>query len=264
MPDTYAHYTFGEKVLENLPNEIKEIVNQNRNIFNIGLQGPDIFFYYKPLLLNKINSFGFKMHNKSAMQFFTNAREVIKKSDFDNSGISYILGFICHFTLDSQCHPYINRKSALGNIPHSMIETEFERFLMQEDGLDPIKSNKAEHLYINNQIANTITSFYKNIKPKKIKLAVESMRTYSEILEDLSQIQGFIDKHMKSRKSELVNFLKGLVMPQVPFDDFSDSNLILKDLYVNAVSKAVDLIKKYYRDIFTHNELDKRFHRTYN
>ena len=55
MPTTYAHYRFGDKCINTLPNNLKEIINNNREIFNYGVHGPDIFFYYNCLKHNSIN-----------------------------------------------------------------------------------------------------------------------------------------------------------------------------------------------------------------
>ena len=55
MPAAYAHYTFGEKVLEHLDDDLKGLLSKHRDIFNIGLHGPDILFYYKPLSSNHVN-----------------------------------------------------------------------------------------------------------------------------------------------------------------------------------------------------------------
>ena len=53
MPTTYAHYTFGQEVLKNLDGEIKKIIDKNIDLYNIGLHGPDILFYHKPLKSNQ-------------------------------------------------------------------------------------------------------------------------------------------------------------------------------------------------------------------
>ena len=56
MPGTYAHYAFGKKVLEQVDDEVSKIISKNIDLFFIGLHGPDIFFYYKPILYhNPIN-----------------------------------------------------------------------------------------------------------------------------------------------------------------------------------------------------------------
>ena len=68
MPSTYAHYRFGQEVLKELPNDIKKIIIENKELYDIGLHGPDLLFYYLPLKTNEINSIGYNMHEKTGKE----------------------------------------------------------------------------------------------------------------------------------------------------------------------------------------------------
>ena len=48
MPTTYAHDLFGQRVYTFLTPEIKQVIRKNKNLFRIGLHGPDILFYDIP------------------------------------------------------------------------------------------------------------------------------------------------------------------------------------------------------------------------
>ena len=83
MPGTYAHYAFGKKVLLDAflspILEIKNIILKNMDLFFIGLHGPDILLYYKPLIYNNPTSkLGHKIHNENSNIFFEKARSIIK------------------------------------------------------------------------------------------------------------------------------------------------------------------------------------------
>ena len=73
MPSTYAHYVFGKKVLQSLPPELSALARGHRQLYDIGLHGPDILFYYRALTVNKVNSVGFGMHARPARGFFARA-----------------------------------------------------------------------------------------------------------------------------------------------------------------------------------------------
>ena len=45
MPTTYAHYRFGAECISVMPEQLQKIVNEHRALFDIGVHGPDIFFY---------------------------------------------------------------------------------------------------------------------------------------------------------------------------------------------------------------------------
>ncbi|WP_244833924.1 hypothetical protein [Clostridium sp. BJN0001] len=64
MPSTYAHYRLGQKVLGKLPDEIKTTINSYKQLYDIGLHGPDILFYYKPLWSCTVNKQGYDIHER--------------------------------------------------------------------------------------------------------------------------------------------------------------------------------------------------------
>lgn len=265
MPDTYAHYTFGQKVLANLDKDTKNFVLENIDIFNIGLQGPDIFFYYKPFFINRVNSVGYKLHNEPASIFFKRAKAIIKSSSKIDSAKSYIAGFICHFILDSECHPIINHLTDnFENYSHSEIETEFYRLLLEEDNHDPINYRVAEHLTINEKVSEQIALFFpqKTINGQNVIKSVEAMKMYSVLMEELSQIKLIRDREDKKRRG-VFEFAKGLIMKTEPQEQYLNSNFVLKDLYTRAISPTANLIEQYFESINS-NKLNRRFNRTFN
>ena len=119
MPSMYAHYHFGGKVFKALPKSARDIINKNRELYLIGLQGPDILFYYKPLGKNRVNGYGYGMHDRPAEEFFRGAAERYENCGKDEAMLSYLLGFICHFALDSACHGYIEKKIETDGVCHT-------------------------------------------------------------------------------------------------------------------------------------------------
>ena len=49
MPSTYAHYRMGKEAAEELTGEAWHTLSMYRQLYLIGLHGPDILFYYRPL-----------------------------------------------------------------------------------------------------------------------------------------------------------------------------------------------------------------------
>ena len=47
MPSTYAHRRFGADVLVQLPRELREKITPYRPLYDMGLHGPDLMFYYR-------------------------------------------------------------------------------------------------------------------------------------------------------------------------------------------------------------------------
>ena len=146
MPSTYAHRRFGADVLALLPDGLRATLEQHRELYDMGLHGPDLMFYYKALQSNPVNRLGNAMHEQKGEVFFTRARTVVENAPDKDAALAYTLGFVCHFALDSTCHPYVEAYVRESGVGHCEIETEFDNALMREDGLDPIKFFTASHI----------------------------------------------------------------------------------------------------------------------
>ena len=44
MPTTYAHYKFGNEVMSALPRPLQNSIENNRELFDVGVHGPIFFF----------------------------------------------------------------------------------------------------------------------------------------------------------------------------------------------------------------------------
>ena len=69
MPTTYTHYRFGKEVISALPRPLQGAIENHRELFDIGLHGPDILFYHKALIKTPVNAQGYAMHEKMADEF---------------------------------------------------------------------------------------------------------------------------------------------------------------------------------------------------
>jgi hypothetical protein len=121
MPDIIVHTSFGAQVLERLA------VDVDRDIYDFGLVGPDPFLFYRFYIApfrHRVNRYSSTMHRERTGDFLI---ELIKRGKGDREVFSYAAGFLCHYALDSNTHPYINRK-AKGSFPmHMAIEHKLDR-----------------------------------------------------------------------------------------------------------------------------------------
>ena len=104
MPTTYAHDLFGKKIYAKLPAEIQKVIRRNTNLYRIGLHGPDILFY--DMLKPKVTETGIAMHRECAAPFFERGMTLVRTTH-DEKLLAYLLGFGCHYLLDSACHPFV-------------------------------------------------------------------------------------------------------------------------------------------------------------
>ena len=182
MPSTYAHYRFGQDVLKALPAKYRDTLLQEEDLFNIGLHGPDLLFYYKPFSHHPLHAEGGRMHRLTGRDFFTQAGKTFLAGDRRKADYSYLCGFLCHFALDRACHKYINDLAARGDVSHEEIESEFDRILLEEDGVDPIRSNLAAHIHASRRNAAVISPYFPGASTKEIFSGIRSLRLFNALL----------------------------------------------------------------------------------
>lgn len=76
----------------------------------MGLQGPDIFFYYlNPYMRKRKNNICNILHEKNTDIFFDNLLEytIVLETEEKEICLAYIAGFLCHYALDTHTHPYL-------------------------------------------------------------------------------------------------------------------------------------------------------------
>ena len=87
MPSTYAHRRFGADVLERLPAELQEKIAPYRELYDIGLHGPDLLFYYHAAKSTPVSALGNAMHEQPGAVFFERARGVVNKAKNRDAGL---------------------------------------------------------------------------------------------------------------------------------------------------------------------------------
>jgi len=262
MPSTYAHYYFGMQVLKSLDQEIKELIAKYQPLFDIGLHGPDILFYYKPLIANIINQKGHEIHSKTGSCFLEKAKKIVSSCPKKEAASVYILGFICHFMLDSECHPYINEVTKTTGISHSEIETEFERLLMLDNQIEPLSYKPTRHIIPQKEYATYISWFYEGVTPKEIYKALKSMKFNLSFLVAPGKLKRFIIAKALKLTGNFEG-MNGLVMSYKPNQACVPSSIALRKLLENVKEPTVNLVNEFYHNLPNLEPLNIRFLRTF-
>ena len=132
MPCLYAHDVFGEKVREQLPERIKYCIKQYEDCYKWGLQGPDFMFFCNIPTGKKIKKMGHRIHRQSLNTYLEKVISIVQEKGVESPESVYLLGFLCHFMLDSQCHPYVNAWKEEG-YSHADTEKAFDQYLVKLD-----------------------------------------------------------------------------------------------------------------------------------
>lgn len=162
MPAYLTHRAAGERVLGQLG------VIPHKMAYFLGCQGPDILFFrnYYPWRSSKNSlSLAIAMHSENVRSELANALEFARKytaSDKDEL-ISYIAGFITHYAIDKNAHPFVYGKAGKDTNAHHGIEFMWDSYMSKEQwDIDPQNFDApAEILY--DDIGEGICAWYKTV-----------------------------------------------------------------------------------------------------
>lgn len=122
MPGFTTHYLFGVNNLKQLKSRqacqtLLQGIGNHKTVFQLGLQGPDIFFYHLGSQLKKVRP-GSIVHTRWTGEFLkclVEAPELFWKTEEQQIAQAYAAGFIGHYILDAQMHPYVYFKTGIGD-----------------------------------------------------------------------------------------------------------------------------------------------------
>lgn len=241
-----AHYFFGTNHLQLLDNSyIKDCCRKHPGVFSIGLQGPDIFFYFVIAGFLGRKNLGSLVHVKETNRFFYNMYRGLELFDtkkgsahdryFMNNkeiAVAYMSGFLGHFILDANTHPYIYGRTRYSDDEgavyfgrHVFLETDIDRLILEHfTELKPSEFYQERTIKINNHECRVITDLlYYTFK--KTYPSVKAFRPFMQGA--LYSIQlgcmFFRDVHgcKKAwlRKLEEITWGFPLISPLIPSDD---------------------------------------------
>lgn len=262
MPAIYAHDRFGIETAERLDQELRGFTEKYPAPYAIGLQGPDLFFFYRPWSKNRVNQYGSHLHKISALPFFEHARGVVRERGRDSREYAYLMGFICHFILDSECHPYVGQMIEQTGVQHLEIEEEFEKMLLRMDGRDALAFPMARLVPTDEATAAAIVPFYDGIDLGTVKQSLKDLRTVKELFRAPGAFkQGCINGVMKALRQ--YDRMKGLMNQRTdnPLCQESNQGLLLR--FDAAIGVAVEMIRSFDESLQTGEPLSERFDRTF-
>lgn len=261
MPAVYAHYIFGKKVYHKLPKEEKQIILGEKDAFLLGLHGPDLLFYYHPYRKNRINQQGRQMHGEFAADFFDRGR-INYRRKADPALRAYLYGFLCHFILDSECHPYINYYMEEHHLGHLEMETEFDRYLMTKDGKNPLEYIPVHHLISRKHTREQISSMFDEVSPKQIDICIDQFRWVIRGFVCGSPLKGVLLRGL-FYVIGLSGTIGGLIMDGRRNIACEESDRFLNERLEHGIQIAVDEIQKYSRVLEHGGLLSERLYRNY-
>ena len=262
MPATYAHHRFGERLLPRLQEPFRTAAEQNRSLYDVGQHGPDFLFYYQPLKQNPISGLGYAAHTQSGRTFFAQAAAAVRTAADRQAALAYAAGLLCHFALDSTCHPRVEQDVRDSGVSHCEIETEFDNMLLRRDGKDPLHFLTASHIHPSMERAKVIAPFYQGITILQAYDAMKGMVAVHKLLLASSPAKRWVVLTGMKAVGRYEG-LHGLVANPQPNPACAESCEQLDALYQKALPLAERLILEYCDTLQTGAPLDQAYQHTF-
>ena len=225
MPAIYAHRAFGEDVKRLLPPAHFPEIHAHPDCFRQGLHGPDTLFYFHPLGKNAVNGRGYAMHDLPASPFFTEAAGTLHARGDLAADRAYLYGFVCHFALDSVCHPEV-----------------------------------AAHLSPTHDAASAVAA-YCHVTQRQALACIRSMIRSSRLLRAPNAFRRAL-LHAALRLAGSRSVID-MILPAADLPVHADGNAALAACYERALGKAASLLENYRLFLAGEAPLDTRFDSDY-
>lgn len=286
MPAFSTHYLFAYELMDKIKSSVDFDIDEQA--VYIGTQGPDIFYDCRimPWMIGKpLLSVGKALHHAKACDIFDAMKNYIENKPCSVIEKSYIIGFIEHYILDKNCHPYVysfqkhitdKKKKTNSFTAHSIVELAMDSYLLNKHLLveNPTNFNTYSTLNFSDCtlhscaeiIAYTVNnSTDKNITVKQAEQAVKDIRYIQKITFDPTGNKRKLVSIVEDILSLPLNNLKATSLMRIDDVEFAkkfanDSNKLwyspygenakryesFEDLFELSKQEALDMVKTFF------------------
>ncbi len=231
MPDYFAHEVFGQLVLERLPRPLRARLEQERLSFFCGQYGPDPMFF----LFGRARDEARAMHRAPGAVPIARLAAAARAGEPESAG--YLAGFLCHYLLDCACHPYVLETAARGQLGHTAIETEFDRYLLAQRGYRTDRDTPMVRKDLPDAVCQAASRAYEQTTPEHYGRAYRMFRLVCRML---AQLQGTPARAVVNGLSRLPGLrpIRGCISGRAPDAAAEETNRTLEALLQEAAAPA--------------------------
>jgi len=264
MPGFLTHYIAGQAVLNELAPDMRKKITSSERLYNLGTQGPDIFFYYIPGIVRKRSrGVGSQMHQSDLGLFLMQMANAAKQNTGLNRDIifAYTSGFIMHYAVDTNAHPYVyastydpNASKINNSAKHHKFETAIDILMLKlVEGKKPsdhkqwelINANKGHMKVAAIAASNALLQIYsREIPPKNVYKAMRHMCAFTRFIQS-----------QKGRRKKFIGTMENLTIRHQVFSSIIHNQVLTDGVdYLNEQKKPWqspwDESKNIYTDSF--------------
>lgn len=251
MPAYLTHRVAGEKVLDRLLGAVED-----KKAFYLGCQGPDMLFFrdFQPWRApRKSMRLGLRMHKESVRELFETALDYTKQyQDTDRSElIAYVTGFITHYAIDKNTHPFVYGKAGRNASLHNRIEFMWDSYAAKEQwDIEPQQFDVYSDIMYG-EVGSGICHWYKTVikevygKDIRAKIIRRAQRHFAKVkllLADINLLYRVLIR--------IIRGLSGFDVGAMTYPDcrseewFSHEEYVrMQDMLQKGVDEACDMIR---------------------
>lgn len=294
MAGTITHAYFIEDVFNKLDNKTKNNLENYLENLKTYSQGHDIMYF--SCNFTKQKKVGNYLHKNKTRDFFINMIEYITSNNLQNNYelISFLYGYICHYSLDLTVHPYITYKCGIFNkkrkntykynSKHGDMESYIDAYMINKrESIEPNKF-KIHKFCFNTKISDELSKMIDYVYKKTYnfnnfsfyyKQGIFNMKVSYRILrydphKIKKKIYNIIDKFLPKSINRLSHISyaynldnntyylnlnhKKWCHPRYKDEIYSYSFI---DLYENAINLSIDIINKVNKILYESSNINE-------
>ncbi len=199
MADFVSHHLFGGQALRVFPAAAQRLAEKRLACFLWGCQGPDPLFFRKVLLGGPLHTLGNRLHSENTGGLFSALAQGVQalSGDAHEIAAAYFYGFVCHYALDSELHPYVycrqeQIRSADSRLSrsavHCQIESDIDYMLYERENGAPVTEFEPEEHYTLTEEEKAVLSallhavlrraYGEDVPPRELRRAFEEMLSW--------------------------------------------------------------------------------------
>ena len=235
MPDFWSHIIAGQEMVEKSHKKrLIKVMEENRELFNFGCQGPDFFFYgdFWPWKKDKKGpDTGVKLHKEKTAELIFESIKYLKSIYNDNNSkgerysekfLAYMSGFIAHYALDMKTHPFIFEKAGEGD-NHKKMEMNLDIDLMQKKWqLDPQSISPLKAFNLGKELPEYIIDYYFFILNKLFSEKIDK-KYINKCYEDFKRFHS-IFYSPQNTKYKMIKMIDNFISMDLTIYSYSEKN----------------------------------------
>jgi hypothetical protein len=244
MPANYAFHRFGAQALRCLPEHQQRPIRRFLRLYNGGLHGADLFFWFHPMMPSATGELYHTYHSMTGREFFAQACELLKQNPSEG-GMACLYGLLANYCLNTQLTPLFREAMAGGNLSRTELEVELDRYLLSLDGKTPAHTQDLrDSLKMTRGECVTVSLFYPPVTESGAYSAYSSMMFWMKRM--AAKKRGFTGMLLKAAK--------GTFAHQMMPDHANHKCLHLDSAMADCCQKALELYPQMARQLTAYRE----------